>query len=175
LQFRTIIVVPGSGAMDDGANTFTIRLEYALVVTFLYGQAYECNEVCKYHKNVENPRYKFIPAVNRTYYDGSITHVTGIVNITAEDFERMPSRFDGAWLRSNFPHVAQSMDRFIAKIKQESNGEVVGSAILDSAPSRISTCLRGERLIDLFLEYVRSNWHWLLLIWLGVFALLLTT
>jgi hypothetical protein len=52
--------------------------------------------------------------------------VTGIVNITAEDYERMPSRFDGHWLRSNFPHVAQSMDRFIAKVKQETNGELVG-------------------------------------------------
>ena len=37
----------------------------------------------------------------------------------------MPSRFDGNWLRSNFPHVAQSMDRFIARIKQESNGELL--------------------------------------------------
>ena len=31
----------------------------------------------------------------------------------------MPPRFDGQWLRSNFPDVAQSMDRFIDKIKQE--------------------------------------------------------
>lgn len=119
-------LAPGSGAMGDGANTFTIRLEYALVVTFLYGQAYECNEFCKYHKNVENPRYKFIPAVNRTYYDGSISHVTGIVNITAEDYERMPPRFDGNWLRSNFPDVARSMDRFIDKIKDETHGEILG-------------------------------------------------
>ena len=87
---------------------------------------YDCNEYCKYYKNIENAHYKFIPAVNRTYYDGSITHVTGIVNIPAEDYERMPSRFDGQWLRSNFPHVAQSMDRFIAKVKTETNGEIVG-------------------------------------------------
>src|SRR5262249_3795111 len=38
----------------------------------------------------------------------------------------MPSRFDGEWLRSNAPDVAQSMDRFIDKIKQETNGEVLG-------------------------------------------------
>jgi hypothetical protein len=30
------------------------------------------------------------------------------------------------WLRGNFPHVAESMDRFIDKIKQETNGEIVG-------------------------------------------------
>ena len=110
----------------DGANTFTIRLEYALVITFLYGQAYDCNEHCKYSKNIENSQYKFIPAVNRTYYDGSITHVTGIVSISAEDYERMPSRFDGQWLRGNFPLVAESMDRFIGKIKEETHGEILG-------------------------------------------------
>jgi len=92
----------------DDANTFKIRLEYALVVTFLYGRAYDCNEYCKYVKNLENPTYKFIPAVNRTFYDGSITHVTGIVHISAEDFERMPSRFDGQWLRENPSRSASS-------------------------------------------------------------------
>ncbi len=110
----------------DGANTFKVRLEYALVITFLYGQAYDCNEYCKYSKNIGNAQYKFIPAVNRTYYDGSITHVTGIVSISAEDYEQMPSRFDGQWLRDNFPHAAESMDRFIGKIKEETHGEIVG-------------------------------------------------
>ncbi len=119
-------LLPGAGVVEGSANTFNIRLEYALVVTFLYGQAYDCNECCKYYKNIENPHYKFIPAVNRTYYDGSISHVTGIVNITAADYERMPSRFDGHWLRSNFPHVAESMDRFIAKVKEETHGEIIG-------------------------------------------------
>ena len=121
-------LVPHAGAADESgdANTFKLRLEYALVITFLYGQAYDCNEYCKYSKNIENAQYKFIPAVNRTYYDGSITHVTGIVKISAEDYARMPSRFDGQWLRGNFPHVAESMDRFIGKIKEETNGEIVG-------------------------------------------------
>src|SRR5204863_3846234 len=96
----------GEGEVVDGANTLKIRLEYALVITFLYGQRYDCNEYCKYIKNIDNPHYKFIPAVNRTYYDGSLTHVTGIVTISAEDYERMPSRLDGHWLRSNVPHVA---------------------------------------------------------------------
>jgi 2-polyprenyl-6-methoxyphenol hydroxylase-like FAD-dependent oxidoreductase len=119
-------LVPHAVAVEGGANTLKFRLEYALVITFLYGRPYDCNEHCKYYKNIENKHYKFIPAVNRTYYDGSISHVTGIVNISAEDYERMPSRFDGHWLRSNFPHVAESMDRFIAKVKQETNGELVG-------------------------------------------------
>ena len=52
--------------------------------------------------------------------------MTGIVNITAEDYEAMPPKFDGEWLRSNFPGVAQSMERFINKIKQETQGEIIG-------------------------------------------------
>ena len=119
-------LVRDAGTADGEPNTFKLRLEYALVVTFLYGQPYDCNEYCKYYKNIENAYYKFIPAVNRTYHDGRLTHVTGIVNIPAEDFERMPSRFDGQWLRGNFPQVAQSMDRFIAKVRTETDGQIVG-------------------------------------------------
>ena len=130
-------LVPGTGEVDfRGANTLNIRLEYALVITFLYGQAYDCNEYCKYYKNIENAHYKFIPAVHRTYYDGSISHVTGIVNITAEDYEAMPTRFDGEWLRNNFPGVAESMDRFIDKIKQETHGEIVGDLEIVRIPAR---------------------------------------
>jgi 2-polyprenyl-6-methoxyphenol hydroxylase-like FAD-dependent oxidoreductase len=119
-------LAPAAGDVQRDANTLNIRLEYALVITFLYGQSYACNEHCKYYKNIENAHYKFIPAVHRTYYDGSISHVTGIVNITAEDYEAMPSRFDGEWLRSHFPDVARSMDRFIDKVKQETHGEILG-------------------------------------------------
>jgi hypothetical protein len=118
-------LVPESAEADEGANTLRVRLEYALVISFLYGQKYDCNEHCKYLKNIENPHYKFIPMVHRTYYDGKISHVTGIVNISAREFEAMPSKFDGQWLRSNFPGVAQSMDRFIAKIKEETHGELL--------------------------------------------------
>lgn len=119
-------LMPGSEDVDGVTNTLNVRLEYALVITFLYGQLYDCNESCKYFKNAENEHYKFIPAVHRTYYDGATTHVTGIVNISAEEFAAMPSKFDGEWLRGNFPSVARSMDRFIDKIKEETHGEVLG-------------------------------------------------
>jgi 2-polyprenyl-6-methoxyphenol hydroxylase-like FAD-dependent oxidoreductase len=119
-------LVPGSGPVSGRSNTLKIRLEYALVITFLYGQRYDCNEYCKYAKNIENQHYKFIPMVHRTHYDGSVSHVTGVVKISAREFEAMPPRFDGQWLRSNFPGVAQSMDRFIDKIKEESQGEILG-------------------------------------------------
>ena len=113
------------GRRAAGTRT-RFRLEYALVVTFLYDQHYACNEYCKYYKNVENADYKFIPAVHRTYYDGSVSHVTGIVGISEAEFEAMPPSFDGAWLREHFPSVAQSMDRFIDKIRDETHGELVG-------------------------------------------------
>ncbi len=118
---------PGPGAGEKDANTFNIQLEYAIVVTFVYSQQYQCNEYCKYYKNAENISYKFIPAVDRTCYDGNLSFVSGIVNITPKDYETMPPTFDGEWLRINFPDVARSMDRFIDKIKLETNGEIIGN------------------------------------------------
>ena len=117
---------PGPDIGNKDANTFNIQLEYAIVVTFLYGQEYQCNEHCKYYKNEGNLHYKFIPAVDRTCYDGNITFVSGIVKISPKDFESMPATFNGQWLRIHFPQVAKSMDNFIDKIKQETHGEVIG-------------------------------------------------
>ncbi|HEY7440606.1 MAG TPA: hypothetical protein VIC35_14520 [Acidimicrobiia bacterium] len=119
-------LVHGVQEGEEPSNTQVIHLEDALVVTFLYGERYVCNEYCKYYKNVGNAQYKFIPSVHRTYSDGGITHVTGIITITAEEFEAMPPQFDGQWLRDNFPDVASSMDRFIDKVREESHGEIVG-------------------------------------------------
>ena len=127
-------LAPSSGEAIEGANTLKIRLEYALVITFLYGQSYDCNEYCKYYKNADNAQYKFIPMVNRTHYVGSVSHVTGIVNISAEEYEAMPSRFDGEWLRGNFPGVAQSMDRFIGKITEETDGAILGELEIVRSP-----------------------------------------
>jgi hypothetical protein len=142
-------LIPGRGEAVEGANTVKVRLEYALVITFLYGQRYVCNEYCKYQKNIENPRYKFIPMVNRTHYDGNVSHVTGIINISAEEYEAMPSRFDGEWLRDNAPDVAQSMDRFIDKIKQETKGDILGDLEIVRIP------------LDLYRARNATNRRWL--------------
>ncbi len=143
-----LTIGPGEG--DRSANTLEIRLEYALVITFLYGQPYDCNEYCKYYKNAENAHYKFIPMVHRTHYDGSVSHVTGIVNISAEEYEAMPSRFDGDWLRVNFPSVAQSMDRFIDKIREETQGgELLGDLEIVRIP------------LDLYRARNATNRQWL--------------
>jgi len=142
-------LIPGAGEPAEGANTVNVRLEYALVITFLYGQPYDCNEYCKYYKNKDNPQYKFIPMVHRTHYDGAVSHVTGIVNITVEEYEAMPSRFDGAWLRENAPDVAQSMDRFIDKIKEETQGEILGDLEIVRIP------------LDLYRARNATNRRWL--------------
>jgi 2-polyprenyl-6-methoxyphenol hydroxylase-like FAD-dependent oxidoreductase len=128
------LLLPGGDMGERGRNTMRVRLEYALVVTFLYDQHYACNEYCKYYKNVENAEYKFIPAVHRTFYDGSISHVTGIVTISKPEFDAMPASFDGAWLRDRFPSVAQSMDRFIDKVRAETHGELVGDLDITRIP-----------------------------------------
>ena len=119
---------------SPGRNTQSFHLEHALVITFLYGQHYECNEYCKYYKNLESTGYKFIPAVHRTCYEDGITHVTGIVSISQEEFEAMPPRFDGDWLRENYPQVAVSMDNFINRIRMETNGELVGDLEITRIP-----------------------------------------
>src|SRR5262245_44857862 len=142
-------LVHGTGDVEECANTVKFRLEYALVITFLYGQPYDCNESCKYAKNIDNSHYKFIPMVHRTHYDGSVSHVTGIVNISAEEFEALPSRFDGEWLRGNLPGVARSMDRFIDKIKEETHGEIVGDLEIVRIP------------LDLYRARNATNRQWL--------------
>ncbi len=49
------LLVPGDiDPTVHGRNTTRFRLEYALVVTFLYDQHYACDEFCKYYKNVDN-------------------------------------------------------------------------------------------------------------------------
>jgi threonine dehydrogenase-like Zn-dependent dehydrogenase len=128
------LLLPGTDLDAPGRNTQLFHLEHSLVITFLYGQHYECNEYCKYYKNIESTGYKFIPAVHRTCYEDGTTHVTGIVSISEEEFESMPPRFDGDWLRECFPAIAASMDNFIAKVKRETNGEVIGDLEITRIP-----------------------------------------
>jgi 2-polyprenyl-6-methoxyphenol hydroxylase-like FAD-dependent oxidoreductase len=130
-------LLPGDDLTVRGRNTTRFRLEYALVVTFLYDQEYACDEFCKYYKNIDNADYKFIPAVHRTYYDGSTSHVTGIVTISQAEFKAMPPTFEGAWLREHFPSIAKSMDRFIDKVKAETHGELVGDLEITRIPLEV--------------------------------------
>jgi hypothetical protein len=51
--------------------------------------------------------------------------VTGIVTISPDEYAAMPGRFDGEWLRDNFPDASRSMERFIDKIKQDMQSKMV--------------------------------------------------
>ncbi|HZC76059.1 MAG TPA: hypothetical protein VE220_08815, partial [Gaiellaceae bacterium] len=57
--------------------------------------------------------------------------------------------FDGEWLRENAPDVAQSMDRFIAEIKQETQGEILGDLEIVRIP------------LDLYRARNATNRQWL--------------
>ena len=124
---RDHLVPPSANETDARErNTYKRRLEYAANVTFLFGRPYLCNEYCKYYKNRGNPKYKFIPAVDRIAQDAETTHVFGIINISPEDYAAMPPQCNGDHLRKHFPAVAESMDRFIKQIHQETQGEILG-------------------------------------------------
>jgi len=127
-------LVPGEELGRPGCNTSLFHLEHALVITFLYSKHYLCDEYCKYYKNLENARYKFIPATNRTWYDDGVTHVTGVISISEDEFRAMPPRSDGAWLREHFPVIATSMDRFIDRMRAETDGDLVGDLDVTRIP-----------------------------------------
>ena len=79
--------------------------------------------------------------------------MTGIVDISKDEFDAMPPTFDGAWLRDNFPGVAESMDRFIDKVKAETHGELVGDLEITRIPldvyhARNATSRRGYGSAD---------------------------
>ena len=120
-------LVPAANEADSGErNTYKRRLEYAANITFLFGRPYSCNEYCKYYKNRGNPRYKFIPAVDRIAQDAETSHVFGIINISPEDYAAMPPKCNGDHLRKHFPAVAASMDGFINQIYLETQGKILG-------------------------------------------------
>jgi len=127
-------LVPHNDESESGENTVNLQFERALVVTFLYDENYSCNEQCKYFKNTENPHYKFIPSVNRTFSDGGLSWVTGIIHITVDQAEAMPTQFRGEWLRENFPEIAASMDHFIACMESDTHGQIVGDLDIISIP-----------------------------------------
>ena len=128
------LLLPGADLDAPGRNTQLFHLEYSLVITFLYGQHYECNEYCKYYKNLESTGYKFIPAVHRTCYDDGITHVTGIVSISEAEFEAMPPRFDGEWLREHFPTSPPRWTGSSTRSRRETNGELIGDLEITRIP-----------------------------------------
>ena len=97
-------LVPGADDADGGANTAThparVRARHHVPVRPIVRMQRSTASTTRTPRTTE---YKFIPSVHRTYYDGNVSHVTGIVNITRRSTRAMPPQFDGKWLRDNFP------------------------------------------------------------------------
>ncbi len=146
---RDHLVPEWDPAAGERGNTNSIRMEHAAVATFVFDRRYECNEYCKYYKNLDNARYKFVPSVERTLYDDSASHVTGLIHISEQEDAAMPPACDGEWLRAHMPGVARSMDRFIEKVRAETGGELVD----DVRVIRI--------VLDLYRAYRATNRAWL--------------
>lgn len=146
---RDHLVPDGDPAAGAPGNTNSIRMEHAAVATFVFNRRYECNEYCKYYKNLDNTQYKFVPSVERTLYDDTASHVTGLIHITEAEHAAMPPACDGEWLRANMPGVARSMDRFIEKVQAETGGELVEE-------------IQVIRIVlDLYRAYNATNRKWL--------------
>lgn len=101
------------GVNEWEANTLEFVLEHALVVTFELSQTHVCNERCKFLGNEGSDKYRFLPSIRRTYSSGGKSNVTGVVHITAEDYERLPSSLSQEWLDENEDPIAQSINRFL--------------------------------------------------------------
>lgn len=145
---RDHLVPPWDPAADRG-NTNRIRMEHAAVATFVVDRRYECNEYCKYYKNVDSPRYKFVPSVERTIYDEGASYVTGVIHISERDYDAMPPACDGDWLRQHMPAVGRSMEQFISKVEAETGGTLTE----DAQVIRI--------LLELYRAYNATNHKWL--------------
>lgn len=146
---RDHLVPEWEPAYGQERNTNSIRMEHAVVATFLFNKRYECNEYCKYYKNLDNSQYKFVPSVERTLNDEGASHVTGIIRISEKEYDAMPATCEDAWLREHMPAVARSMERFIEKVEAETGGA------LDGDPQVIRIVL------DLYRAYNATNRKWL--------------
>jgi hypothetical protein len=142
-------LVPEWDPAHERGNTNRILMEHSALVTFVVDKRYECNEYCKYYKNVDSPQYKFVPSVERTIYDERASYVTGFIRISESEYDRMPQGCDGAWLREHMPAVGRSMDQFIAKVEAETGGS------LTADPDVIPIVL------NLYQAYNATNHKWL--------------
>lgn len=103
-------------------NTLEFVLEHALVASFAFDGEHACDADCKRSGSIGNETYDFIPSVRRSHSIHDRTVVVGIVEISDEDFERLPRTLDANWLASGDP-VAQGIRRFL-----DHHVEVLGEA-----------------------------------------------
>ena len=99
-------------ALLGGGNTMEFVLEHALVASLAFDDEHVCDPACKRSGSIGNEEYDFIPSVRRSHSMAGRTVVVGIVEISDEDFGRLPRTLDADWLALGDP-VAQGINRFL--------------------------------------------------------------
>ncbi|MFM8353160.1 MAG: hypothetical protein ACKN9D_19085, partial [Actinomycetales bacterium] len=99
-------------ALLGADNTLEFVLEHALVASFAFDGDHACDEQCKRSGSIGNEVYDFIPSVRRSHAIADRSVVVGIVEISDEDFARLPRTLDAPWLALGDP-VAQGINRFL--------------------------------------------------------------
>lgn len=93
-------------------NTLEFVLEHALVASFALNGHHCCDATCKRSGSIGNQIYDFVPSVSRSHRVDGRNHVVGIVEITQDDYARLPRSLDQSWIVSGDP-VAQGIKRFL--------------------------------------------------------------
>ncbi|CAF1006229.1 unnamed protein product [Rotaria sordida] len=71
-------------------NRISLLVEYVLICSFIFDDRYECNELCKYYKNVDTQKFHVIPSIDDTYtMEERQTYVTGLITIDENLFQQM--------------------------------------------------------------------------------------
>ena len=120
-------------ALRGDENTVEFVLEHALVATFAIDGDHLCDEACKRSGSIGNEIYDFIPSVQRSYSLAGRNYVVGIVEITEEDFARLPRALDEHWLESGDP-VSQGLHRFLDHHAPALGGQAPSHLTLSTLP-----------------------------------------
>ena len=93
-------------------NTLEFIVEHALVASFAMDASHICTTQCKWSGSIGNDFYDFIPSVRRSHTIAGRTVAVGIVEISDEDFARLPRTLDEEWLTSGDP-AAEGIRRYL--------------------------------------------------------------
>jgi 2-polyprenyl-6-methoxyphenol hydroxylase-like FAD-dependent oxidoreductase len=130
---------------DD--NTVEFVLEHALVATFAIDGDHLCDEACKRSGSIGNEVYDFIPSVQRSYSLAGLNYVVGIIEITEDDFARLPRELNQDWLDSGDP-VAQGINRFLDHHAGALDGEAPSHLTLSTLPLNLYRAQRFTNADD---------------------------
>ncbi|CAF4864666.1 unnamed protein product [Rotaria sp. Silwood1] len=97
-------------------NRISRLIEHVIVCTFILDDRYECNELCKYYKNINTKRFQCIPSIDDTYRTRDReTHVTCLITIDEPMFQEVskirPITYD--YLREQQHEIYNDLNIFL--------------------------------------------------------------